>query len=79
MKPRKKPRKAGRPKSPENEVKGAVITIRMPTSEREEIAEAVDGKRGKLSEWARAVLLRAARMAKVPVSKPEDAGIEPHV
>lgn len=76
----KKTRKTGpgRPKKKKNEVLGSVITIRMDRAERKVIEGAVVRSGGKLSKWARAALLNAARDGKVSEPKPEDAGIEPH-
>jgi hypothetical protein len=71
-----KTKKVGRPKLPKKKVMGAVITIRLTPAERKAIGRAVERSGEKLSKWARAALMDAARANNVVQS--EDAGIEPH-
>jgi hypothetical protein len=51
-------RERGRPPKPEEEVKSYMLRIRM-TEEQREVLKEVSG--GNISDWARDVLLRAAK------------------
>jgi uncharacterized protein (DUF1778 family) len=53
--------KMGRPPLPEGERKAITFRIRMTESERQQIDRAAESENGSSSEWARNVLLRAAR------------------
>jgi len=56
----KKKRGRGRPKLPKGVAQTAVLTIRMSKADRRAIHAAARSTGGKLSDWARAVLIRAA-------------------
>lgn len=52
--------KRGRPRLPRGEGRGAVLTLRMQPIERRTIESAARKSGGKLSDWMRVALLRAA-------------------
>jgi hypothetical protein len=61
--------KMGRPPVPKRDYRGEFITVRLRSSEKREILKAARKAGGQYTDWARSVLLEAARQGASPVAK----------